>query len=143
TPDFLDRVEGGEHLLLVADEVHRLGSGQFRAVLNIPAGGRLGLSATPRRAGDPDGTKVIEDYFGDTLEPRFTLRDGIDAGRLCRYEYFVHLVNLDNDEIEEWQSLSAEIAEAYARERADKSRQPSERLKFLLIQRARIAKQAR
>jgi superfamily II DNA or RNA helicase len=143
TPDFLNRVDGGQHLLIVADEVHRLGSAQFRAVLNISAGGRLGLSATPRRAGDPDGTRVIEDYFGDILEPRFTLGDGIEAGRLCRYEYFVHLVNLDKDEIEEWQSLSAQIAEAYAREQADKSRQPSDRLKFLLIQRSRIAKQAR
>ena len=143
TTDFLGRLEPGSHLLMVADEVHRLGSGDFRAVMSIESGGRLGLSATPRRAGDPEGTKVIEDYFGAVLDPRFTLRDGMDAGRLCRYEYFVHLVNLDGDEMEEWGELSDQIAEAYAREKADKSGQPSERLKFLLIQRSRIAKQAR
>jgi superfamily II DNA or RNA helicase len=143
TREFLGRVDDGPHLLVVADEVHRLGSREFRAVMTIEAGGRLGLSATPGRAGDTDGTAAIEEYFGAPLDPRFTLRDGIEAGRLCRYEYFVHLVNLDEDEMVDWQDLSGQIAEAYAREKADASLESSHRLKFLLIQRSRIAKQAR
>jgi superfamily II DNA or RNA helicase len=143
TPAFLSRVDQGPHLLVVADEAHRFGSSEFRAVFGIDAGARLGLSATPQRAGDPEGTRAIFDYFGDILEPRFTLRDGIEANRLCPYEYFIHLVQLDHEELEEWKALSVRIAEAYAREQgADRSAPLSEQLKFLLIQRARIAKKA-
>ena len=61
SPEFLKGVKGGDHLLLVADEVHRLGAGRASDVLKIEAGARLGLSATPERAGDPGGTARIFD----------------------------------------------------------------------------------
>src|SRR5439155_23331625 len=67
TPRFIAGVVGGEHLLIVADEVHRIGSRRHRQILTLPSGGRLGLSATPERFGDPLGTAAIFDYFGPVL----------------------------------------------------------------------------
>ena len=145
-PDFLESVRGGQHLLLVADEVHRLGAGQASNVLTIDAGARLGLSATPERAGDPEGTSKIFDYFGPLVEPEFSLSDAVSAGRLCRYEYHVQPVGLTAEEEEDWAAISDEIGALMARS-SDEGEPTSIHdldpyLKNLLIQRARIAKGA-
>lgn len=144
TDEFLNRVRGGDHLLVVADEVHRIGSPMNRRILALDAGGRLGLSATPERANDPEGTAAIKAYFGDRLPPPFGLKEAIAAGRLVPYDYFVHQVTLLPDEQERWEELSDRIAEAYARlpEDAGGQKQASDAYVFLLIQRARILKQA-
>ena len=42
----------GEHLLLVADECHRVGAPEMSAVLETPRAYSLGLSATPERDDD-------------------------------------------------------------------------------------------
>ena len=47
--DFRSKLNQGDHLMLIADEVHRLGSDHFSRVLDIKSGPRLGLSATPER----------------------------------------------------------------------------------------------
>src|SRR5690606_24258278 len=67
--DFLGRVRQGAHLFMVADEVHALGSVERQRVFGLDTGPRLGLSATPRRAGDPEGTKAILEYFGGIVPP--------------------------------------------------------------------------
>ena len=56
---FITSVTQGEHLMLVADEVHRLGSEKRRKFFSLCTGARLGLSATPVRYGDPEGTAAI------------------------------------------------------------------------------------
>ena len=78
TPAFRSGLRGGSHLVLVADEVHRLGSPANRELLVDGAfGARLGLSATPERAGDPVGTAAVLEFFGGVLEPRYTLSDAV------------------------------------------------------------------
>jgi superfamily II DNA or RNA helicase len=144
--EFIRRVRGGDHLLLVADEVHRTGSTENRQLFQITAGARLGLSATPRRYGDPEGTAAIFSYFGGRVGDVFTLRDAIAAKRLCPYEYHSHLINLDEHETDKWAIETKKIQRLLARNApGDQSvtlgDMPSE-LKMLLIQRARIAKQA-
>jgi superfamily II DNA or RNA helicase len=143
--DFLAALEAGEHLLFVADEVHRLGARGAARLLEIPTGPRLGLSATPERAGDPRGTERLLSYFGGILQPEFTLADAVAAGRLCRYEYHVHPVALSAEEEEEWEAVSAEIRKAVARAGeagADGIAGLDPYLKNLLIRRARIARGA-
>ncbi len=144
SPEFLKRVKGGEHLLIVADEVHRLGSAQGRSILGISAGGRLGLSATPERFGDPEGTNALRAYFGESLAPPFTIGDAIRAGRLVPYDYFVHRVFLTAQEQDDWDQATHLIRQAYARLPRAGSGSPvhTEAYKLLLIRRARIAKQA-
>ena len=60
---FIRNVVDGSHLLLVTDEVHRIGSPARRNILKINAGERLGLSATPIRYGDPEGTAAEFSYI--------------------------------------------------------------------------------
>jgi superfamily II DNA or RNA helicase len=141
--EFLGLCVGGDHLFLVADEVHRLGAEGARRVFDLETGPRLGLSATPRRAGDPDGTAAILDYFGGLVPPPFTLADAIAAKALTPYAYHVHTVRLDADERAEWDRLTERFRRLYARHAAGGDDQPlSQSLKLLLIQRARIIKGA-
>lgn len=139
-PEFRNHVRSGGQLLLIADEVHQVGSQIFAGLLTVDAGMRLGLSATPERFGDPDGTSRLLDYFGPILPTKFTLRDAIDAGRLVPYEYFPHTVTLTETEAEEYRRLTDVIARMCARQGT--YGQMDERIRLLLLKRARIAKSA-
>lgn len=142
--EFREGVFGGDHLMLVADEVHEIGSKENSSALSIKSGKRLGLSATPRRYGDPIGTQKILDYFGPIVDPPFTLIDAIHQGRLVEYEYHPEPIRLSAEESEEWESATKEISMEYARSKRDDSGTPipSARLQNMLIQRSRIAKKA-
>lgn len=142
--DFRNGIFGGEHLMVVADEVHEIGSTENSKVLTIDAGPRLGLSATPRRYGDPAGTQLIFDFFGDIVEPPFTLVDAIESGRLVEYEYHPEPIHLSTEESEEYEEATKDIKKEFARSKRDDNGKPvpSPRLQNMLIQRARIAKKA-
>lgn len=140
---FIERVTGGDHLLIVADEVHRLGSQKHREVMRISAGGRLGLSATPERQGDLEGTHALFDYFGATLEPHFGIKEAQRAGRLVPYDYHIGTVTLEEDEDTEYTRLTARIGELNARVGNHPSEEEQRHLDMLRIQRARIVKKAR
>lgn len=144
TTDFLNAVRQGDHLFMVADEVHRVGSANRLLILDLETGPRLGLSATPARAGDPNGTARIFDYFEGVVPPPFTLKDAIESGTLTPYLYHVHTVNLTNDEQSKWNEKTAHIrrlvAQSSASERSDLM--ANARIKRLLIDRSRILKQA-
>ena len=143
--EFLGKIEGGDHLMIIADEVHRLGSPEYSQILNnLDSGPRLGLSATPERYMDPIGTKRIFDYFGDILKPEYDLNDAIKSGALVPYNYFPEKCNLTEEELEEWSELSLTIGRLFARLKKNKAgeRIPSIELQLKLIERARIAKQA-
>lgn len=114
SPDFISRVSAGDHLFVVADEVHRMGSPGRRAFFSVGAGYRLGLSATPRRYGDPEGTKAIIDYFGPIVQPPFTLKDAIDSGVLTPYFYKPYPISLSEDEQKEWDDLTVKIKKRFA-----------------------------
>lgn len=141
---FRQEVLDGEHLLLVADEVHQIGSPQHARIMTLDAGSRLGLSATPIRYGDPEGTRRIFEYFGGVIPPPITLADAIEAGRLVPYEYFPHALNLTAEESGEWRDYTDRIRREVVRQKADEVgvRPLSDKAKMLLIQRSRIAKKA-
>jgi superfamily II DNA or RNA helicase len=137
TPEFLTQLRGGPHLLIVADEVHRVGSPGNASILTIASGPRLGLSATPHRTGDPEGTKQIIAYFGNVVQPPFTLRDALQAGTLVPYEYHPHVVTLSESEAQSWRRLTTRLARAMARPSSD-----VDAINRLALTRARIAKSA-
>lgn len=140
TPEFLGSIVQGEHLFLVADEVHRLGSRQNSQIFTLETGPRLGLSATPKRAGDPAGTQAIFDYFTGVVPPPFTLADALAQGVLTRYFYYVHQVHLTEEEQKEWTKYTVRIMAALGKDKATPENQLN--LTRLLTQRARIAKAA-
>jgi len=141
--DFLNLIGGGDHLFLVADEVHRLGAEHTRRIFGLESGPRLGLSATPRRAGDPEGTTAILDYFGGIIEPPFGIHEAIRAGALTPYAYNVHPIELEEHEQAQWQEITDQYRRLYARSKqGDADENLGRRLKHLLIRRARIVKAA-
>ena len=135
-------------LLIVADEAHRLGASQAQRLLAVEAVAKLGLSATPERAGDPNGTQALLDSFGGIVDT-FTLQDALNADPpiLTKYDYAPRVVGLNDNEQEEWDEFSGQIGNLIARHREDEER-PDQALqhpevKRLLIQRARVIKKAR
>jgi superfamily II DNA or RNA helicase len=121
--------------LLIADEMHNLGAEQLRANLNPLIRYRLGLSATPERHMDGDGTKALFDYFGQIVFT-YTLAQAIDAGQLCRYHYRPVLVELNEEEAQEYLKLTIDIGRAMQRQSDDEP--PNHKLKMLLLRRARL-----
>ena len=138
---FRTRITRGSHLFLVADEVHRFGSPANRALLDESLSGpRLGLSATPERAGDALGTSAILNYFGGVLEPRYTLADAVRDGVLTPYFYRPEPVALSETEAAEWHQLSCRIAQLRA-EVGDDTLSDA-RIQRLLFARAAVVKRA-
>lgn len=142
TEDFISRISQGEHLFVVFDEVHRMGSPKRQLFFSVNAGSRLGLSATPKRYGDPSGTKAIINYFGKILSPPYTLKNALDDKVLTPYFYNVESISLTEEEQEEWDALSKEIARRYAIAENKGCFDSDNILQLLLIQRARIVKKA-
>ena len=143
---FLSSVSQGEHLMLVADEVHRLGSEKRRKVFSLQTGARLGLSATPIRYGDPEGTNAIFDYFGGIVPPVFSLEDAIQAKVLTPYFYTPLTMSLSDDEQERWDELTNNIRRALGRFSGSKEKMAaalkSPRIQMMMIARSRIVKNA-
>lgn len=139
---FRSLVRAGSHLMIVADEVHQTGSPEASLLFQIDTGKRLGLSATPTRYGDAEGTHKLFDYFGPVVQPPFTLADAISSNRLVPYEYFPRLCKLTEEEIVQWRDLSRRISRLSAWNVDSPSPETSSQIDMLLIQRARIAKKA-
>ena len=106
TDDFLNAVTWGKHILLLVDEVHNIGSPKQKEIMNYEVGAALGLSATPERYGDAEGTEDILNYFKKILKPEFSLLDAIESGRLVPYIHKPLEVQLTEDEEEDYTSLS-------------------------------------
>src|SRR5262249_19586143 len=143
-PEFRAAMRQGSHLFLVADEVHRIGSLNHLQLLSLDTGPRLGLSATPRRAGDPAGTARILDYFQGIVPPPFRLADAISPGALTPYFYHVHTVMLTSAEQEEWDRLTKRIQRLAAQNASAKDpvSGADTQIERLLIERGRLLKQA-
>ena len=108
--DMIARFKGT--MLFVGDEMHSLGTP--KRINSLPkAKYRLGLSATPRRHGDEEGTAQLIDYFGDVLQ-RIDIRKAIELKALVPYRYEPIIVSFDRLEMERYKELSAKIAVLHA-----------------------------
>ena len=116
--DFKTELETfGCKTLLIADEVHNLGSEGFITDPPDFFNYRLGLSATPIRQYDGEGTEQLFSFFGPIVF-QFTLEEAI--GRcLVQYEYYVHPVELTEDEMEKWYELTEKIGKNAWRQEKD------------------------
>lgn len=131
----LERLHGP--MLFVADEAHHLGAQRRRTVLPEAVPYRLALSATPERWNDPAGTAALKSYFGETVF-RLTLADAIERGILTPYYYRPVLVELTDEEMKRYRTLSQRIGKLLAQKKAP----DDDKLTKLLIQRADILNKA-
>jgi len=110
--DFVDLMSTcGVTRMLIVDEVHGVGAPKRRQGLLEDYEYRLGLSATPRRWFDPEGSQIIFGYFGGTVY-EFPLERAIGK-YLTEYEYVPHFVSLTEYELEEYVRATTKIAQAY------------------------------
>jgi superfamily II DNA or RNA helicase len=162
-PDVLARMaEEHDRRLLVVDECHRAGAPAYSEALVEAFDYRLGLSATPQRPYDPQGTQTLLDYF-EGIAYRYELREAVDEGHLADYEYHLHSTYLTEREQQAYDDLNgqlnlviAEIEDAFedppgmenlgellALLRSEGAEELAEEMQDLLFSRARIVKNAR
>ena len=140
TPEFQEIVERvRKPILLIADEVHNYGSSRLTNALPSNAMLRLGLSATPQRWLDPEGTKALTDYFGDVVFT-YSLKEAVSDGVLTPYRYYPRLITLDESEFERYIQLSQLIGRYMHGQRETEI---SPKLQKLLLRRARLVGSAR
>ncbi|MCK9333160.1 MAG: DEAD/DEAH box helicase family protein [Candidatus Cloacimonetes bacterium] len=132
--------------ILVADEVHNAGADTFRLGLLEVYDYRLGLSATPARYLDDDGTQFITSYFGKEIFT-FTLDEAItqinpDTNKTYLTPYIYHpiFVSLNEDELEQYNQYSENIAKSLNID--EPTPQQLRYREMMLIKRARIGKNA-
>jgi len=136
----LDKAQKSTSLMLIGDEVHNLGSTGFQSVAPDVFKYRLGLSATFQRQFDEEGTKFLLDYFGSVVFD-FGLDEAIGVC-LVPFDYFVHIVTLDEYEEEEWAELTFKIKKlSYAAELENASHE-KELWQALCIKRRRVVESA-
>jgi superfamily II DNA or RNA helicase len=135
----LDRLQ--VRTVLIGDEVHNLGARTLQTCLPQRVRLRLGLSATPERWMDEDGTQAIRDYFGEVvfgldLEQAIRLEPPV----LAPYSYHPVLVELADDEREEYLRLTQLLARYIESPRLENL---SDVALALLLKRARLIACAR
>jgi DNA phosphorothioation system restriction enzyme len=132
--------------LIIGDEAHNLGSPKLEESLPHNIGLRLGLSATPERYFDEVGTQSVFNYFGEVLQPEFTLRDAIAQGALVRYLYYPVLIELTESESLAYAKLTKKIGRVLQYKQKYSGDlvniEDNEDIKSLLIQRARLVSAA-
>ncbi|ELC8434700.1 DEAD/DEAH box helicase family protein [Clostridium perfringens] len=97
-----------KNAFIIGDECHYFGvkSLQNNKFDNIEA--RLGLSATPDRWWDEDGTENLRSFFGNTVY-EYDMNEAIKNGILTEYKYNPIICNLNKKEILEYEKFTRKI----------------------------------
>ena len=155
--DFIEFFKQAKNPVLIADEAHGLGSEVRRQILSLKFKAKLGLSATPERLFDEEGSKVLSDAFGKDPVYCLDIGDSVKLSAkderaipilghfLSRYEYYFYTVGLTRSEKRQWDDLTERIKKLAAIEHSSNKKNDSDlkdTLSFLMIRRSRIIKKA-
>lgn len=132
--------------LFVGDEVHWLGARKLRRALLSRYNFRIGLSATPSRWFDDEGSQYLVDYFGGKNFV-FSIHDALTeinpiTGKhfLVNYYYHISKVGLNAEETAEYKNITQQMLRLASKIETDP--EAEERYERLLEQRANIIKNA-
>ena len=104
--------------IFIADEAHNIGSQSVLERLpSVLLQKRIGLSATPKRIYDTEGSAAMEQFFNDR-EPytySFSMERAIEEGILCKYYYHPHIVKLTTEELREYLEITKKLAKFFNR----------------------------
>lgn len=135
-----------KRVLLIADEAHNMGAKRIKDLLpKVNILRRIGLSATPERQYDDEGNKAVNDFFGvEGLNYTFeySMEEAIENGVLCRYEYYPHLIELTDPEMDAYTELTEKISNYLKVNGDDASFKNDKILTALLLKRKRIVHKA-
>jgi len=124
---------------LVADEVHGVGAPKRKNGLIENYDFRLGLSATPKRYFDLEGTEELYQYFGDVVF-EFSLKKAIEGEYLTPYDYKPYFTELTEAEMMKYEEETARVCKAYHQSKDDDRRR--QWFSLLCIKRQDIIKNA-
>lgn len=124
--------------VLIADECHYAGSSSLRYKIPEKFNVKIGLSATPDRWFDEEGTCYIKSYFSKTVY-EYSMDKAISNGFLTEYMYKANIIELTNSEYIEYQKLTSKIINLFRREEKIDS---ESNLKYLILKRAEIISKA-
>ncbi len=132
-----------QEFILIADEAHNMGAKNIKAAMNNSLiKKRIGLSATPKRIYDPEGTEFIDTFFNDK-EPytySFSMKEAMDNDFLCNYKYYPVIVELNEDELEEYIEISKKLLKFFDFEKGEFKKDPI--VEILLLKRKNIIHKA-
>ena len=74
--------------LFVCDECHKIGANRYAKFLDVSFKMTLGLSATPERQGDLEGTERIYSILGDIIH-KYSLQEAFKDKHLSKFNYHV------------------------------------------------------
>ncbi|WP_298148548.1 DEAD/DEAH box helicase family protein [Flavobacterium sp.] len=107
---YFNKVEN--EFILIADEAHNMGAKNIKAaVKNSQIQRRIGLSATPKRVYDVEGTEFIDKFFNDK-EPytyNFSMKQAMEMDFLTNYKYYPVLVELNEEELDNYIEISKRL----------------------------------
>ena len=106
--NFINQINSDK--LLIIDEAHNSGTNTMQRCLDGRFKYRLGLSATPKRYRDEETTDKIYKYFGGEVY-NFDLKRAIDENYLTKYYYYPKIIELTEEEQEEYDEISLKIAQ--------------------------------
>jgi len=95
-------------LFFVVDECHKIGAPGFSGLTKINFQMTLGLSATPERPNDEDGSKRVFSILGNTVHT-YTLKEAFHDRHLSKFNYHIEKGYLNDKEQEKYDGLNKEI----------------------------------
>src|SRR5690606_29048041 len=95
-------------ILYIADESHYLGARKLSRLLHPNFDYRIGLSATPDRWFDEDGSNRLREYFDKTVL-ELPITEAVERGFLTPYRFYPKTVTLNDTEYEQFQSFTKKI----------------------------------
>ena len=129
-------------VFFIADEVHWTGAEKNSLSLLKSYKYRLGLSATPIRTYDLEGTDYILNYFSKVVYV-YSMKQAISEGYLSKYRYQVYPCFLENDEYNEYLNLTKKLIRISSSQKKEETLLDNKNLTLLLNLRAKIIKKAR
>lgn len=147
SPDFIKIIgSSAVDVFLIVDEVHGIGAPERKKGLISLYQYRLGLSATPKRWYDTEGSDELYDYFKGIVfdlplkEAITTINPATGKTFLTKYDYKPIFIELTKDELFDYEEQTKKIVRMYSNSLNKKDRE--DLFNILLNKRANIIKNA-
>lgn len=142
---FMDKWESikPESLAMICDEVHNMGAKSSQRLMRLNPSYRIGLSATPKRNFDEEGSNLILEYF-QNHSFEFSIKEAQRARYLVEYEYHVIPTPMDDCDWQSYKTVTQTISKCKSAIKSAKKKENSEKyvekLKEAYRDRAKILK---
>lgn len=113
--DLIHRIRNNS--FLIADECHYFGVRSLRKNKLDQMTAKVGLSATPSRWWDEEGTGYLQDFFGSVVY-EYSMREAIQNGALTEYSYHPIQVDFTEDELGLYEYYTKKLISLYEDKKA-------------------------